>query len=80
MGCPWLRDCALPLGKGPVATFLRVPFPLARLGLAAGLATAWVRALGEFGIVLIIAVIVQARTEGIVSVAERLFGRRKGKR
>ncbi len=29
--------------------------PLARLGLASALATAWVRALGEFGIVLIIA-------------------------
>jgi molybdate/tungstate transport system permease protein len=29
--------------------------PLARLGLAAGIALAWVRALGEFGIVLILA-------------------------
>lgn len=32
------------------------------------------------GIVLILAVIVQARTEGIVSIAERLFGRRSSKR
>ncbi|HYP62738.1 MAG TPA: sulfate ABC transporter permease, partial [Acidocella sp.] len=34
---------------------LRVTLPLARRGLAAALALAWVRALGEFGIVLMIA-------------------------
>jgi molybdate/tungstate transport system permease protein len=50
-----LERVSMTLGKGPLATFVRVTFPLARLGLAAGLATAWVRALGEFGIVLIIA-------------------------
>jgi molybdate/tungstate transport system permease protein len=32
-----------------------VTVPLARLGIAVGLAIAWVRALGEFGIVLIVA-------------------------
>jgi len=50
-----LEQVSLTLGKGPAATFLRVTLPLARLGLASGLATAWVRALGEFGIVLIVA-------------------------
>ena len=35
--------------------FLEVTLPLARLGLVAGLALAWIKALGEFGIVLIIA-------------------------
>lgn len=50
-----LERVSLTLGKGPFETFLRVTFPLARLGLAAGMATAWVRALGEFGIVLIVA-------------------------
>lgn len=50
-----LERVSLTLGKGPLETFLRVTFPLARLGLASGLATAWVRALGEFGIVLIVA-------------------------
>ena len=49
------EEIALTLGKSPWAVFWRVSLPLARLGLAAGLATAWVRALGEFGIVLIIA-------------------------
>ena len=45
-----LEHIALTLGKSPWQTFW-----LARLGLAAGIALAWVRALGEFGIVLILA-------------------------
>ena len=43
------------LGDSPARAFFRVTLPLARRGLAAALALAWVRALGEFGIVLIIA-------------------------
>jgi molybdate/tungstate transport system permease protein len=43
------------LGKSGLVTFVRITLPLARLGLASALATAWVRALGEFGIVLIMA-------------------------
>lgn len=50
-----LEHIALTLGKSPWQTFWRVSMPLARLGLAAGIALAWVRALGEFGIVLILA-------------------------
>ncbi|MDA8050353.1 MAG: ABC transporter permease subunit [Rhodospirillales bacterium] len=50
-----LEDLALTLGKERWQVFLEVSLPLARLGLAAGLALAWVRALGEFGIVLITA-------------------------
>lgn len=50
-----LEDIALTLGKERWQVFVEVSVPLARLGLAAGLALAWVRALGEFGIVLIIA-------------------------
>ena len=50
-----LEHIALTLGKSPWQTFLLVSMPLARLGLAAGIALAWVRALGEFGIVLILA-------------------------
>lgn len=49
------EEIALTLGKSPFAAFWLVTLPLARLGLASALATAWVRALGEFGIVLIIA-------------------------
>lgn len=52
---PELEQIALTLGKSPWQTFWLVSMPLARLGLAAGIALAWVRALGEFGIVLIVA-------------------------
>jgi molybdate/tungstate transport system permease protein len=50
-----LEHIALTLGKSPWQTFWLVSTPLARLGLATGIALAWVRALGEFGIVLILA-------------------------
>ena len=43
------------LGLGPFQVFRRVTFPLARLGLAAALSIAWVRALGEFGAVVVTA-------------------------
>jgi len=52
---PELEQISLTLGRTPWATFWRVTLPLARLGVGVGLAIAWVRALGEFGIVLIIA-------------------------
>ena len=42
-------DIAATLGAGPTRTFLRVGLPLAAPGVAAGLALAWARALGEFG-------------------------------
>lgn len=50
-----LEQVALTLGKSPWQCFFAVTLPLARLGLAAGVALAWVRALGEFGVVLIMA-------------------------
>jgi len=50
-----LEHISLTLGKSPWMTFWLVSLPLARLGLATGIALAWVRALGEFGIVLILA-------------------------
>ncbi len=52
---PRLEQISSTLGRSRWQTFWRVSLPLARTGLAAGLAFAWVRALGEFGIVLIIA-------------------------
>jgi len=50
-----LELISLTLGQSPWRTFWRVTVPLAGLGLGAGVALAWVRALGEFGIVLIVA-------------------------
>jgi molybdate/tungstate transport system permease protein len=49
-----LEQIALTLGHSPWRSFLHVSLPLARLGLAAAIALAWVRALGEFGAVLIV--------------------------
>ncbi|HVA36098.1 MAG TPA: ABC transporter permease subunit [Candidatus Dormibacteraeota bacterium] len=43
------------LGHGSWSIFRRITFPLARLGLAVALSLAWVRALGEFGAVMITA-------------------------
>jgi molybdate/tungstate transport system permease protein len=43
------------LGSPPLQVFRRITFPLAKLGLAAALSIAWVRALGEFGAVVVTA-------------------------
>lgn len=50
-----LEQIALTLGQSPTRCFFTVSLPLAKLGLAAAVALAWVRALGEFGVVLIVA-------------------------
>jgi molybdate/tungstate transport system permease protein len=49
------EQVARTLGDSPKRVFFRVTLPLAQRGLAAALALSWVRAMGEFGIVLIIA-------------------------
>jgi molybdate transport system permease protein len=50
-----LLDASRTLGSGEAATFARVAVPVALPGLAAGLALAWARALGEFGATLMFA-------------------------
>jgi molybdate/tungstate transport system permease protein len=50
-----LERIAALLGSRPWEVFRRVTFPLAKLGLAAALSIAWVRALGEFGAVVVTA-------------------------
>lgn len=50
-----LEEVGLTLGRGPLALVLRVTLPLAAPGLLMALAVAWVRAVGEFGIVLVVA-------------------------
>lgn len=50
-----LQKQAALLGLTPAKVFLRVTLPLARLGLAVALTIAWVRAIGEFGAVVITA-------------------------
>jgi molybdate transport system permease protein len=50
-----LLDAARTLGSSEAAAFVRVAVPVALPGLAAGLALAWGRALGEFGATLMFA-------------------------
>jgi molybdate transport system permease protein len=58
-----LLDAARTLGAGPGETFVRVAVPVAAPGLAAGLALAWARSLGEFGATLMFAGSLQAVTQ-----------------
>jgi molybdate transport system permease protein len=51
------------LGAGPTRTFFRVVLPLARGGLAAGLALSFARGLGEFGATIMFAGSLQGRTQ-----------------
>jgi len=50
-----LQKQAALLGAAPLQVFLRVTLPLSRLGLALALSIAWVRAIGEFGAVIVTA-------------------------
>jgi molybdate/tungstate transport system permease protein len=50
-----LQKQAALLGVTPIRVFLRVTLPLSRLGLAVALSIAWVRAIGEFGAVVVTA-------------------------
>jgi molybdate/tungstate transport system permease protein len=50
-----LQKQAALLGLPPLQVFLRVTLPLSRLGLAVALSIAWVRAIGEFGAVVVTA-------------------------
>jgi molybdate transport system permease protein len=56
-------EAALALGARPWPLLVRIAIPLARPGLAAGLALAWGRALGEFGATLMFAGSVQGVTQ-----------------
>lgn len=50
-----LQKQAALLGLSPLRVFLRITMPLAKLGLAVALSIAWVRAIGEFGAVVVTA-------------------------
>ncbi|HKW75721.1 MAG TPA: ABC transporter permease subunit [Terriglobales bacterium] len=50
-----LQKQAALLGLNPRQVFFRVTLPLAKLGLAVALSLAWVRAIGEFGAVVVTA-------------------------
>jgi molybdate transport system permease protein len=56
-------EAARTLGAGPARVFATIAVPAARPGLAAGLALAWGRALGEFGATLLFAGSLQGVTQ-----------------
>jgi molybdate transport system permease protein len=58
-----LLEASRTLGAGPAETFVRVAVPVAAPGLAAGLALAWARSLGEFGATLMFAGSLEAVTQ-----------------
>jgi molybdate transport system permease protein len=60
---PNLVAASRTLGAGPVRTFGRVVLPLARAGLAAGLALSFARGLGEFGATIMFAGSLQGVTQ-----------------
>ncbi len=60
---PRLEKMAGSLGFGRLRTFLTISLPLARRGLAAALALAFGRALGEFGATVIVAGNIPGRTQ-----------------
>ena len=60
---PDLVAASRTLGVSPTRTFFRVVMPLARAGLAAGLALSFARGLGEFGATIMFAGSLQAVTQ-----------------
>lgn len=52
---PALGEVAATLGAGRLRTFWRVDLPQAWAGVAAGIALAWLRALGEYGATVVLA-------------------------
>ena len=60
---PDLAAAARTLGAGPGRTFFRIVMPLARGGLAAGLALSFARGLGEFGATIMFAGSLQKVTQ-----------------
>lgn len=62
---PRLERLSRSLGRGRVATFLRVTLPLSWPGILAGLAVAFARGLGEFGATIVLAGRIPGETETI---------------
>ena len=58
-----LEDAARTMGKTELEIFVRITFPLAKRHLFAGLALATARALGDFGVTLMIAGNIPGRTQ-----------------
>lgn len=62
---PAYEEVSWTLGNRPLPTFLRVTFPLALPGIAAGAVLAFARALGEFGATVVLAGNIEGSTRTI---------------
>ena len=60
---PLLRNAARTLGASPLRAFLTVDLPLAAPGIVAGLMLGFARALGDFGVTLMVAGDIPGRTQ-----------------
>ena len=60
---PILKNAARTLGAGPLRTFLTVELPLSAPGIVAGLMLGFARALGDFGVTLMVAGDIPDRTQ-----------------
>jgi molybdate transport system permease protein len=62
---PSYEEVSWTLGRPPWPTFLRVSFPLALPGIAAGAVLAFARALGEFGATVVLAGNIEGSTRTV---------------
>jgi molybdate transport system permease protein len=76
---PSYEEVAWTLGKRPWPAFLRVTFPLALPGIAAGAVLAFARALGEFGATVVLAGNVEGSTRTIALAVYTLLESPRGR-
>jgi len=75
---PRLLAAAQTLGARPLRVFFRVQLPIARAGVAAGLALGFARSLGEFGITLMLAGNLPGATQtGALAIYDAVQGNRE---
>jgi molybdate transport system permease protein len=73
-----LEQVSRALGRGPLATFLRVTLPLSLPGVLAGAVLCFARALGEFGATIVLAGNVEGETRTIPVAVYTLLNARDG--
>lgn len=76
---PGFEEVAWTLGRKPWPTFLRITFPLALPGIAAGAVLAFARALGEFGATVVLAGNVEGSTRTIALAVYTLLESPRGR-
>jgi molybdate transport system permease protein len=77
---PSYEEVSWTLGRRPWPTFLRVTFPLAIPGIAAGAVLAFARALGEFGATVVLAGNIEGSTRTIALAVYTLLESPQGRR